>query len=127
FAEHGGHEIKHTGDGFHVVFDSAKAAVTCAIAIQRRLDGHRRAQRSKLQVRIGVHATEATHTGDDYAGTGVHEAARIAAQASASEILASVSTALEAAPGATLTDRRAVTLKGIEEPVEVATIVWKTA
>jgi hypothetical protein len=37
-----------------------------------------------------------------------------------------VTTVLEAAPGAALTDRRAVTLKGIPEPIEVATIAWKT-
>jgi class 3 adenylate cyclase len=127
FAEHGGREVKHTGDGFHVVFQSPAAAVACAVAIQRRLDDHRRVQGFAPQVRIGVHATEATRTGADFAGKGVHEAARIAAQAGAGEILASLHTALAGAKEAMLADRRAVSLKGIDEPVEVATIAWRTA
>ncbi len=127
FADNAGQEIKHTGDGFHVVFQSAKAAVSCAIAIQRRLEDHRRVQGFAPQVRIGVHATEATRTSTDFAGKGVHEAARIAALAGPGEILASVHTALEGATGAMLTDRRAVTLKGIVEPVEVTTVGWRTA
>lgn len=127
FADDGGKEIKHTGDGFHVEFQSAKAAVSCAVAIQRRLEEHRRVQGFAPQVRIGVHSTEATRTSGDFTGKGVHEAARIAALAGPSEILASVHTALEAAPGATLTDQRTVTLKGIAEPVDVTTVGWRTA
>jgi class 3 adenylate cyclase len=124
FTEHGGREVKHTGDGFHVVFDSAKSAVACAVAIQRRLDEHRRAQGFAPQVRIGVHATQATRTGADFAGKGVHEAARIAAQAAAGEILASVQTALDGANASMLTNQRTVTLKGIADPIEVTTIAW---
>jgi class 3 adenylate cyclase len=125
FAEHGGQEVKHTGDGFHVAFQSAHAAVACAVAIQRRLDDHRRAQGFAPQVRIGVHATEATRTGTDFAGRGVHEAARIAAQAGAGEILASSHTAAAGAKEPMLTDRRSLSLKGIDEPVEVVTIAWR--
>ena len=33
----GGHDVRSTGDGFLVVFDSARAAVSCALAIQREL------------------------------------------------------------------------------------------
>jgi class 3 adenylate cyclase len=123
-AEHGGREIKHTGDGFHVAFESVRPAIACAVAIQRRLHDHRTVQGFAPQVRIGVHATEATRTGADFAGKGVHEAARIAAQAGAGEILASLHSALEGADHSMLADRRTLMLKGIPEPVEVATIAW---
>src|SRR5437667_9171727 len=43
FAEHGGEEVDHAGDGFFVVFDRSEAAISCAVAIQRTLAEHRRA------------------------------------------------------------------------------------
>jgi class 3 adenylate cyclase len=124
FAEHGGREIKHTGDGFHVAFDAPESAVTCAIAIQRLLDEHRRAHGFAPEVRIGVHATTATRAGSDFAGKGVHEAARIGAHAQAGEILASLHTALAGANAAAITAQRQVELKGISEPVQLASIAW---
>jgi class 3 adenylate cyclase len=53
----------------------------------------------------------------------VHEAARIAGQAEAGEILAST----ETAAGARFprSDARSLTLKGISEPMEVVSLDWR--
>ena len=68
--------------------------------------------------------TEATDRGGDYVGRGVHETARIAAAASAGEIIASRDT-LEAAGNASrVLNERSLELKGLGEPVTVATVDW---
>src|SRR5437773_637481 len=92
FAAHGGEEISTTGDGFFVSFDSPDLAVAAAIAIQRRLAEHRSTQGFAPQIRIGLHASDATRVGGDFHGKGVHEAARIAALGGAGDIVASVAT-----------------------------------
>src|SRR3954467_13848201 len=49
-AEHGGHEVKSVGDGLMVTFDSAVAAVRCAVAMQHATS----AAPTGPQVRIGL-------------------------------------------------------------------------
>src|SRR5919204_7026406 len=88
FAEHKGQEITSTGDGFFVGFDSPDEALACAVAIQRRLDEHRRTAGFAPKVRIGLHASGATQVGTDFTGKGVHEASRIAALAEGNQIVA---------------------------------------
>jgi len=124
FAAHGGEEVDHAGDGFFVAFEDPRQALECAVAIQRSLAAHRREHGFAPQVRVGVHATEASRHGAAYKGRGVHEAARVAALADGGEIVASRETA-EAAPGFTASAPRAVELKGIEAPVEVVSIDWR--
>lgn len=120
FAEHGGEEVDHAGDGFFVAFAEARAAAACGVAIQRSLAEHRRRHGFAPDVRIGIHATEAARSGRGYRGRGVHLAARIAAQAAAGEVLASLETA-EAAGLAAGPPRR-LRLKGIAEPVDVVAL-----
>jgi class 3 adenylate cyclase len=123
FEDHGGGEIDSAGDGFFVAFESAEAALACAVAIQRRLAEHRRDHGFAPQVRIGVHAAEATASAAGYHGKGVHEAARLGALAGGGEIVASVATIADA--DVTYSNPRTVELKGIAEPVEVVTIDWR--
>jgi class 3 adenylate cyclase len=125
FAEHGGEEIDHAGDGFFVAFGSAEAAADCAVAIQLTLAEHRRTHGFSPQVRIGLHAAEATRLKDDYRGKGVHVAARVGALAGGGEILATRETVPGDAGRHTVRDPREVTLKGISEPVEVVTVEWR--
>ncbi len=123
FASHHGEEVVTTGDGFFVGFDSPDVALACAVAIQQTLAEHRQTQGFAPQVRIGVHASDATQTGSNFSGMGVHEAARIAALAEGGEILASKDTA-----GGTrfsLSEPRVVTLKGISEPMEIVSLIWR--
>lgn len=124
FADHGGEEIDHAGDGFFVAFSDAESAFASAIDIQRRLAEHRHDHGFAPQVRMGLHATAATHAGGDYTGLGVHTAARISALAGAGEILASAET-LAAASHVAGTERRTAHLKGIAEPVDVIVIEWR--
>lgn len=124
FAEGGGEEIDHAGDGFFIAFRDAASAIGCAIKIQRRLSEHRREHGFAPDVRIGLHATAATRNRDDYSGLGVHAAARIAALAGPGEILTSAGTVGELA-GVETSDPRTVQLKGIADPVDVVAIAWR--
>ena len=124
FRTYSGEEIDKAGDGFFVAFDAEKDAVECAVAIQRKLVEHRRTHGFAPQVRIGLHATEATRTGHDYMGKGIHEAARIGALAEGGEILASSPT-LEQGISFRVSEPRTVTLKGISEPIRVSAIDWR--
>jgi class 3 adenylate cyclase len=122
FVAHRGEEVVTTGDGFFVGFDNPDAALACAVEIQRTLAEHREAHGFAPQIRIGVHASDATQIGRNFTGKGVHEAARIAALAGAGEILASKSTVT---PTCEVSAPRSVTLKGIAEPMEVVTVKWR--
>jgi class 3 adenylate cyclase len=122
FVTHHGEEVVTTGDGFFVGFETPDAALGCAVAIQRTLAEHRVQHGFAPQVRIGVHAADATQVGHNFTGKGVHEAARIAALAEGGQILTSTQTAT---PHFSLSERRSVTLKGITEPIEIATVDWR--
>ena len=122
---HGGQVVQTTGDGFFAAFEAASAAAGCAVAIQRRLAQHRQDHGFAPQVRIGLHAAEATFLADDYAGLGVHTAARVGAAAGASEILATVDTLTDVET--TRGEERDVTLKGLAMPIRVASVEWRPA
>jgi class 3 adenylate cyclase len=122
---HRGEVVHTTGDGFFASFGDAASAASCAVAIQRRLTDHRRKHGFAPQVRIGLHSAEATMIADDYAGLGVHEAARVGAIAEGSEILATTSTVSSGAIPFGFGDEREVSLKGLDEPVHVVAIDWQ--
>jgi class 3 adenylate cyclase len=125
FGSHGGQVAHHTGDGFLVAFQDARSALACGMAIQRALAEHRRAHGFAPQVRIGVHAAEATRRGQDYSGAEVHRAARIAALAEAGEILVTTETLASADGDFRSSEPRSVELKGFTQPVEVARLEWR--
>ena len=124
-ASHRGEVVHTTGDGFFAAFADAPAAVSCAVGIQRRLAEHRRKHGFAPQVRIGLHSAEATLIADDYAGLGVHEAARVGAIAGGGEILATVSTVEGQTIPFEVGDHRELSLKGLSEPVRVVAIGWQ--
>lgn len=117
-----GQEVKHVGDGFFVAFDEAVEAIECAVDIQRKLVEHSKSSGFAPQVRIGLHSTEATSKAGDYAGKGVHEAARIGALAQGGEILVSKQVLDAAKPRFPVSPLRTVQLKGVAEAAEVASI-----
>jgi len=123
FAQHRGEEVDHAGDGFLVAFESSASAIACATAMQRMLAAHRRDHGFAPRIRVGVHASDAVRSGRGFRGSGVHQAARIAALARADEVFASVVAAGEA--GLTESEPQAVKLKGFARPVEVVAIAWR--
>jgi class 3 adenylate cyclase len=103
---HGGREVKTTGDGVLATFDGPAHALHCAEAIRQRT--------GQLQIRVGVHVGEIEVVGGDVRGIAVHEVARIMGEAEAGEILVSETTRALAA-GFRFDDRGARHLKGIGE------------
>ena len=79
-----GHEVSLQGDGFLFAFASARRAVDCAIDIQQR--------GGRLRVRIGLNTGEVIAQQDGYFGRAVFLAARVAAEASAGQILITAAT-----------------------------------
>jgi adenylate cyclase len=79
---HKGREIKSTGDGFLVEFDSALRAVQCAVDIQQHLQ-ERNSQPgcTPIRLRIGVHLGDVEERGSDIFGDSVNVAARIEPEA----------------------------------------------
>ena len=63
--EHGGREIKTTGDGFLALFDAPTRAIRCALAIRDEL------RALEIDVRIGMHSGEVEMRGDDVGGIAV--------------------------------------------------------
>jgi class 3 adenylate cyclase len=123
FSEHGGEEVDHAGDGFFVAFPEPRSALRCAIRIQRGLAEHRRTHGFAPSVRIGIHAGEASRTREGYAGQVVHAAARVGAAARGGEILATG--AVLAGTDVPVADERELTLKGISNPIGVASVDWR--
>jgi class 3 adenylate cyclase len=124
FNRYGGTEVRQTGDGFFVAFEDASAAIEAAVAVQRSLAEQRRSHGFAPQVRIGLHEAQASTRAIDFAGRGVHEAARIGSLADGGQILASVNTVHSAATRFSVSTPRTVTLKGVSQPVDVVTIEW---
>jgi class 3 adenylate cyclase/Tfp pilus assembly protein PilF len=124
FSRYSGTEVRQTGDGFFVAFEDASAAIEAAVAVQRSLAEHRRDHGFAPQVRIGLHEAEASTRAIDFAGRGVHEAARIGSLADGGQILASLNTVETAATRFPISAPRTVALKGVSQPAEVVTIEW---
>ena len=101
-------EVNTAGDGFVATFTSPSVALDCAKAI---VDAVRPLG---IEIRAGIHAGEAEVRGADIAGMAVHIAARVAALAGPSEVLAS-STVREIVTGSrrVFTERGEHDLKGV--------------
>ena len=125
FARSGGEVVNSTGDGFFIAFDSARRGIECAIVIQRTLVEHRRSSGFAPSVRIGLHAAEANRHGENFSGMGVHVAARVAALAEGGEIIATAETLTDVEDVST-SDPRSASLKGVTDPVDIASVVWRS-
>ena len=109
-SEHGGREIKTTGDGFLALFDAPTRAIRCALAIREEL------RALGIDVRIGLHSGEVEMRGNDVGGIAVNIGARVAAIGSAGEVVVS-STVRDLAKGSGIgfEDRGDHELKGVPD------------
>ena len=126
-AAHRGREVKSMGDGFMVVFSSARRALQCAMAIQRAFavysDEH---PQQPLRVRIGLHVGEAINESEDFFGTAVIMAARVGSQAEGGEILVSSIFKEVVAPAGDVRfdEGREVALKGLSGLHKLYRALW---
>lgn len=129
-AAHGGHEVKHQGDGLMLAFASARGAIDFAIAVQRALEADRRRHPDEaLCVRIGMHTGEALRRGEDFFGQAVNLAARVAGACAGDQIAVSdlVRQLTESAGDLHFAGERTVELKGIAGPHRIHLVDWRAA
>lgn len=105
-----GHLVKTTGDGMLATFDGPRRGIECAKALRRALLRH------GIEIRAGVHTGEVELREADVGGIAVHIGARVAAAASAGEILVS-STVRDLVIGSDLrfSDRGVHRLRGVPD------------
>ena len=114
---HRGREVKNTGDGFLLSFDSTSDAVRFAIELQKVFSVYSE-QNHPIRVRIGINAGEPVSEEGDLFGLAVNVAARLCDHAAAGEILASAAVAgLTMGKGFDFADAGTVSLKGLRHPV----------
>jgi predicted ATPase/class 3 adenylate cyclase len=127
FAAHGGREEGTEGDSFFVVFDSAVEALNAAVEAQRALATESWPPGVEVNVRMGLHAGEASASAAGLVGIDVHRAARIAAAAHGGQVVVSdtvralVTPDLD--PGITLRGLGNHRLKDLREPQPLSQVV----
>ena len=114
---HRGWIANTAGDSVLAEFGSAVEAVSCAIALQEDLAGHKEGQ--KLQLRIGVHIGDVVSKDGDLFGTAVNVASRLEgiAEPGGMIVSAAVRDAIAGRLLASFTDLGLKNLKNIEEPL----------
>ena len=123
-AESGGEVVKQTGDGFFASFESAKAAIEAAVAIQRALAarssrptcGSARTRAARSARRTSRPTTAARASTSRRASAPRRQPAR-----SSSARRRSTASARRSASRS----REPRTLKGVEQPVEVVAVDWR--
>ena len=123
-----GREVKSQGDGFMLVFDSARAAVDAMIETQRSLESWARSQpTSAVRVRAGIHTGDVIRVEDDFLGKHVTLAARVANSARGGEILVSalVREIVDARGDLAFEEPRLVELKGLPGKWAVHPVRWR--
>lgn len=118
----GGRRVKHLGDGLMLCFGSAAALAGCATAVIDTMKGlANRPEVPGYRIRCGGHFGEAISKADDFFGTTVQLAARVAASAAPNEARVSAAMIEGDHPAfRRFQDCGASALKGFERPVALA-------
>ncbi|MFZ1023777.1 MAG: adenylate/guanylate cyclase domain-containing protein [Thermoplasmata archaeon] len=125
-AMHQGREIKSTGDGFLVEFDSALKATQCAVNIQRRIyERNAEGGLAPIRIRIGIHLGDVVRSGTDILGDAVNIAARIEPMAEPGGIC--VSNSVYDQVRNKIPDKfeklPSTALKGLEVPIDIYRVI----
>lgn len=122
----GGQVVKTQGDSFMVSFRTARAAIQCAVAVQRSLEAAPAPPGGGIALGIGINTGEPIQEGGDFFGSPVNLAARICAAAGPGQILISETTRSVAGriDGVEFVDRGLFDLKGFHEPQRVFEVRW---
>ena len=127
-ARHDGGEVKTEGDSFYVVFDSASSALECAVAILRAADAQNgRDPASPLRIGVGLHAGETVEYDDQFVGSAVNIASRLAGKAGAMELLISdtLRGLVRTSQSLPMSERGALELKGVTERIRAWSVDWR--
>lgn len=127
-ARHAGAEVKTEGDSFYVVFDRPSAALECAVAILRAAAAQDQKEPSApLRIGIGLHAGETVEYDDQFVGSAVNIASRLAGKAAAMELLISdtLRGVVRTSQDLRMTDRGPLELKGVAEPIRAWAVEWR--
>ncbi len=131
-AQFGGTEVKHTGDGFFLVFDDIGRAASFCIELQSRLGKHPwPSELGPVKTRVGLHYGRARMHGNDYRGPAVNLASRICSATSGGQILCSGEAAASLWGVIGLGDRvksvGSYNLPGLSAPVDIYELRQETA
>jgi predicted ATPase/class 3 adenylate cyclase len=118
-ADHGGAVFSTMGDGLAAAFQSASAAVICAVDAQSLLGRQSWGTRRPLRVRMGLHTGEAELRGGDYFGTVVNRAARLVSVGHGGQIICSSVTAELVRSDIGLLDLGEHRLRDLDRPMHV--------
>lgn len=126
-AKAGGTEVKNLGDGIMVVFYSASAALSCAVAMQQVVGRDNRDREHSTGLRVGLSVGEVSREENDYFGDPVVEAARLCAACQGGQILAAdlVPAVAGRRNGHPVKGVGRLALKGLTEPVETVEVTWE--
>jgi class 3 adenylate cyclase len=106
---HRGRVVNHTGDGHLATFDGPGRAIKCAQELAREVR-----RELGIDIRAGLHTGEVELRADNMSGIAVHLAARVAAIATAGQVLVSRTvTDLVAGSGLSFTDAGSHVMKGV--------------
>lgn len=115
--QHGGSEVKHTGDGIMASFMSTSDAIDGAIAILEEFRLYNRSNAEPIFIRVGIDCGEPVEDCNDLFGATVQLAARLCASAPPGEIRVSENVFRDYRGGVTLQEIERLQLKGFSMPV----------
>ncbi len=125
--DHGGKEIKHTGDGIMASFGKITDSVAASIQMQRQTMVHNNENPDlPLHLKIGLNAGEPIAEDNDLFGSTVQMSARIVDKAQADEIFVSeIIKGMCDGKGYKFVNRGGYEMKGFSEPPTLYEVTWR--